>query len=62
MNKTLFGALLLLPLLGGCWVPVQATSPSDNVVYVVVRKFGFVPAGMVVRCDGPQSCVEVYRP
>ncbi len=63
MKKPLaYATVALTCLLGGCWAPVQATAPSDNVVYIVVRKFGFAPAGMVVRCDGPQSCVEVYRP
>lgn len=63
MKKPLIGAILALAALAsGCWAPVQATAPSDDVVYIVVRKFGFAPSGMVVRCDGPQSCVEVYRP
>jgi hypothetical protein len=63
MKKLLVGAVWgFVALASGCWVPHQATSPSDNIVYIVVQKHGFARAGMVVRCDGPHSCVEVYRP
>lgn len=48
--------------LGGCWVPVQAAAPSDNIVFVVEQQVGLFPTGRVTRCEGPGQCVEYYSP
>jgi hypothetical protein len=63
MLRILFMLTTLAVFTAGChWAPTSVSAPSDGVVYAGLAKQGFFSAkGKIVRCDGPEACVELWK-